>query len=117
MNNEELTKKLVSYRLLEEQKAMIESQQDALKLDISAHMVENKLETLESNGIVAQFVARTKYAFDVKGILTAVPEAINYLKLTDKDYTKLLKGHEQAIGGLRSVVSSDKSLTIREKKD
>ena len=116
MSHTEIVKALVAYRVLEEQKAKLEEQQKALKQQVEAHMIANKLDNLEANDVVAQLIPRTKYSFDVKGILKAVPTAVSCLKLSNEDYLKLLKGNEDLIGDARRVVSNEKSLTIRAKK-
>jgi maltose-binding protein MalE len=92
MTNEELAKKLVKYRELEAQKASLADEQDAIKAEISKHMADTKQEKVVADGITAQFIARTKYNFDVKGILAAVPEAIKSLKITNEAFEKLARG-------------------------
>ena len=116
MSDEEITKALVQYRLLEDQKAELELKQAQLKEQIAKHMAAKQLVNLESSGVVAQYVARTKYGFDVAGILKAVPQVIEHLKLSNEGYLKVLKGNEDKIGTLRTVVSDEPSLTIRVKK-
>jgi hypothetical protein len=116
MSDEEITKALVQYRLLEDQKGELELKQSQLREQITKHMTAKGVENLESNGVVAQYVARTKYGFDIPGILAAVPQVIEHLKLSNEGYMKVLKGNEAKIGSLRQVISDEKSLTIRVKK-
>ena len=113
MSNEEITKAMVQYRLLEDQKRELELKQAQLKEQIGRHMDANKLVDLTANGVVAQYVSRTKYEFDIPGIVLAVPQVMEHLKLSNEGYLKVLKGNEDRIGAMRKVVSDDKTLTIR----
>ena len=117
MTKEELSKALVAYRVLEEQKQNLTDQQDELKAKIEKHMVETKVDSVESNDIVAQLVHRAKYSFDVPAILAADPKAIRYLKITNTDFLKVLKGNEDRVATARKVISDEKSLTIRSKDE
>jgi hypothetical protein len=117
MTNQAIVKALVSYRLLSDQLKKLEDEQAVLKKQIEEHMCANALDTLEANGVVAQFVPRTKYAFDIPAIVKAVPEALSVVTLSDKSFMKLYKGHEALIGGFRTVASNEKTLTIRAKAE
>lgn len=115
MTKEEIVKALVQYRLIEDQKKELEAKQAALKEQLRAHMEAAKLTKMEENDISVSIVPRNTYKFDIPGILTAVPEAIGSLKLTNEAYEKLLVGNEATIGGLRQLVKSEKTLTIKAK--
>lgn len=116
MTENNLTKALMHYRLLEEQKKEIETRQAKLKKMIDDHMKKRGLDKLEVNGIMAFYSPKNTYEFEVEKIVAALPESIRQLKITNDVFERLLKGNEDKIGTFRRLAKQEVGLVIRVSK-
>lgn len=95
------------------------------RLEVEKSLLKDKLgDMLKSAGLreytgagqVAQFRDKHTFQFDVPLILKVVPTAASVLKINDKDYNKILVGHEQELANARKLLKTDTTLYITSQK-
>lgn len=90
----------------------LEAEQAVLKNELAGVMAQMGLETFDSPDGVARTIVKHTYAFDVPTIITVVPTIVSKLKLSNDDYNKFLVGNEAKLATCRTVLRTDRTLTI-----
>jgi len=90
----------------------ISAEQDILKSQLQSTMTAMGCDMIEGSDGKAQVIVKHTYGFDIPKIIAVAPLVIPRLKLSNEEYNKILVGQEAQLSGCRTVLKTDRSLTI-----